>query len=130
MFKQMLIATVVLMVAHGLPAGEEPMANSKTALKEEADSTWRERRLAVGKDVYEHACASCHDEGKDGAPAIGDQSAWVDRSPLWSAVLFEHSKEGYLEMPARGSHMDLTDQQVDAASEYLLSRTFPDLPLD
>jgi cytochrome c5 len=45
-------------------------------------------------------------------------------------VLFEHSKDGYLDMPAKGSHQELTDQAVDAASEYLLSVTYPELPLD
>lgn len=100
------------------------------AVQKEATNTWRERRLAYGKEVYEMACAACHDEGADGAPAIGDRETWSERSPLWSAVLFEHSKNGYLEMPAKGAHLELTDHAIDAASEYLLSVTFPELPLD
>jgi cytochrome c5 len=91
---------------------------------------WRERRLAYGKEIYQQACASCHDEGVDGAPAIGDRYAWSQRSPLWSTVLFEHAKDGYLEMPAKGDRPELTEQAVDAASEYLLSVTFPEMPLD
>ena len=98
--------------------------------QKEAVDSWRERRLEYGKEVYEQACASCHDEGVDGAPAIGDRQAWSERSPLWSAVLFEHSKAGYLKMPGKGDHEELTDRSVDAAGEYLLSVTFPELPLD
>jgi cytochrome c5 len=111
-------------------SGGEPSPTLSKEAQKEASSTWRERRLAYGKEVYEQACASCHDEGTDGTPAIGDREAWSDRSPLWSAVLFEHSKDGYLDMPARGTNQELTDQDVDAAGEYLLSVTFPELPLD
>lgn len=102
----------------------------ESEMSRSANAVWRERRLQLGKDVYQHACASCHDAGINGAPAIGDRQAWSRRSPMWSAVLFEHSRNGYLEMPARGLNGELTDQEVDAASEYLLSKTFPELPLD
>lgn len=96
----------------------------------QAREVWRERRLELGEKVYQHACSSCHDKGVNGAPAIGDREAWLARSPMWSAVLFEHSRNGFMEMPAKGSHEDLTDLEVDAASEYLLSETFPEMPLD
>jgi cytochrome c5 len=105
-------------------------ADLSAAMKNEAQASWRENRLALGKAVYEKTCSACHDDGLDGAPAIGDQQAWSQRSPLWSAVLFEHSKSGYLDMPAKGAHPELSDQEVDAASEYMLSTTFPEMPLD
>lgn len=107
-----------------------PEAKSKEPSQEESSDAWREQRLATGKKAYEQACASCHDEGLDGAPAIGDRETWSNRSPLWSAVLFEHSKTGYLKMPAQGDREDLTDKSVEAAGEYMLSETFPELPLD
>lgn len=91
---------------------------------------WRDRYLALGKDVYEWACAACHDNGDHGAPRIGDRDAWKDRSPLWSAVLLEHAKQGYLDMPARGGHPYLSDRAVTAAGEYLLGQTFPERPAD
>ena len=103
---------------------------SDVAGQGEAADLWEERRLAYGKEIYEQACASCHDEGVEGAPAIGDRNAWSQRSLLWYTVLFEHAKDGYLEMPAKGDRPELTEQAVDAASEYLLSITFPEMPLD
>jgi cytochrome c5 len=108
--------------------GSSPVLDE--AEQKEAVDSWRERRLIYGKEVYEQACASCHDEGVDEAPAIGDRQAWSERSTLWSAVLFEHSKAGYLKMPGKGDHAELTDHSVDAAGEYMLSVTFPELPLD
>lgn len=93
-------------------------------------ASWRERYLLLGKESYQRACATCHDEGIDGAPVIGDRDAWSDRSPLWSAVLAGHAKKGYLNMPARGGHPEFTDREVEAALEYMLGETFPELPLD
>ena len=129
-YRQFITAGLLCIFSCAAWSGEEASPTLSKEAQKEASSTWRERRLAHGKEVYELACASCHDEGTDGAPAIGDREAWSDRSPLWSAVLFEHSKDGYLDMPARGTYQELTDQDVDAAGEYLLSVTFPELPLD
>jgi cytochrome c5 len=110
-------------VAGGMPARDG-------VVTETAKNSWRERRLSYGKSIYESACASCHDQGINGAPAIGDQNEWSKRSPLWLAVLFEHAKVGYLGMPPKGGSSELTDLEVDAAGEYMLSVTFPKLPLD
>lgn len=129
-YRQFITAGLLCIFSCAAWSGEETSPTLSKEAQKEASSTWRERRLAHGKEVYELACASCHDEGTDGAPAIGDREAWSDRSPLWSAVLFEHSKDGYLDMPARGTNQELTDQDIDAAGEYLLSVTFPELPLD
>ena len=79
----------------------------------------------TGQETYNAACASCHDTGLEGAPVIGNLVDWVDRSPLWQAVLMEHAKEGYLEMPAKGGHPELSDRAVSAAVEYMLTSTFP-----
>ena len=94
-----------------------------------ADS-WRARYLALGRETYEMACASCHDEGKDGAPIKGDRDSWSNRSHLWSAVLSEHAKAGYKDMPCKGGQLELSDKAVEAAAEYMLSETFPEKPRD
>lgn len=98
---------------------------------EDAEITsWRERYLEVGKETYAWACAACHESGEHGAPKKGDRDAWAGRSTLWSAVLLEHAKQGYLEMPAKGGHPYLGDRAVQAAGEYMLSETFPEKPVD
>jgi cytochrome c5 len=83
-----------------------------------------------GQRAYERACARCHEQGLDGAPATGDSESWADRSSLWVAVLAEHARVGYLDMPSRGGEPDLTDQEVTAAAEYMLTLTHPDRPAD
>ena len=83
-----------------------------------------------GRQAYLDYCAGCHETGMLGAPIAGDAEYWRGRSTLWQAVLMEHAKEGYLDMPAKGSRPDVPDTTIDAATEYMLSITFPDLPKD
>lgn len=80
--------------------------------------------------AYEHACADCHETGKNGAPRTGDPAAWADRSALWEAVLFEHAKKGYFDMPAHGLDGRFSDEEVAAAAQYMLEITHPDRPRD
>ena len=42
----------------------------------------------------------------------------------------EHAREGYYDMPARGSRPDLSDETVNAAVEHMMKVTFPDRPPD
>lgn len=118
-------AAALLTGAAALPAAECQDVQDDSEIV-----SWRQRYLEIGELHYEWACAACHAEGKDGAPAIGDRDAWSNRSPLWSGVLLEHAKKGYLEMPAKGGHPYLSDRAIEAAGEYMLSKTFPELPRD
>ena len=86
--------------------------------------------VMTGRDAYTQACAECHDEGTDGAPRIWDPDAWVGRSSLWEAVLFEHAEEGFLEMSRRDTDVGISDETVSRAAEYMLEMTHPDRPSD
>ena len=87
-------------------------------------------RMQDGEKVYRAACARCHDAGLDGAPLIGRQQAWAERSDLWEAVLFEHADRGYLSMPAHGGDSRLTGYEVKAAAEFMVQSSFPERPAD
>jgi cytochrome c5 len=106
------------------PAASEPRGDAATG------SPWFAEHFARGRAVYDTHCASCHDPGTGDAPAVGKKEDWDDRSRLWTAVLFEHAKAGYLEMPAKGGTSGLTDKDVTAAAEYMLTVTYPELPVD
>jgi len=106
------------------PAGEEP-APAAPSGSVHAES-WRESRELAGRETYDAACASCHDTGEGGAPVTGNRDAWSDRSDLWTAVLSRHATAGYLDMPEKGGHGELTDDAVSAAVEYMLLKTFPE----
>jgi cytochrome c5 len=109
---------------------QEPSAPVAVAQQSVRAESWRESQLLIGQEVYAAACASCHDQGEGDAPAIGDRDAWSDRSDLWTAVLSGHAQAGYLEMPEKGGHSELTDDNVSAAVEYMLIETFPEKPRD
>jgi cytochrome c5 len=107
---------------------EDPKSPAATAQESVRAESWRENRMLVGQEVYEAACASCHDQGDQGAPAIGNRESWSGRSDLWTAVLAGHATAGYLDMPEKGGHSELTDENVSAAVEYMLLKTFPEMP--
>lgn len=83
-----------------------------------------------GEGAYNEFCAGCHETGMLGAPVAGDAVDWGGRSQLWDAVLLDHAITGYLEMPAKGGRMDLPDDLVKSAAEYMLRMSFPDMPHD
>jgi len=83
-----------------------------------------------GQVAYQQNCAHCHASGKDGAPRTGHAQDWEVRSSLWQAVLMEHAKKGFLDMPARGGKGELPDDVVNAAAQYMLEQTFPDMLKD
>lgn len=83
-----------------------------------------------GKATYLDHCSVCHETGMLGAPIVGDPSSWEKRSHLWQAVLMEHAKTGYLDMPAKGGRHDISDAAAEAATEYMLEATFADMPAD
>ncbi|MFB3125153.1 MAG: cytochrome c5 family protein [Woeseiaceae bacterium] len=113
----------------GAAAGCSPADNANASSGQSTPAATAGDLLA-SRCAYERACAGCHDAGLNGAPAVGDQEAWADRASLWVAVLEEQAKEGYLDMPARGGDPALSAGEVAATTEYMLSLTHPDRPVD
>lgn len=116
---------VVLLLAVGC----ERSATDPAAVDEPAELVEQTSSFS-GAEAYRQACARCHDEGLDGAPRTDDAEAWAGRSWLWEAVLFEHAKNGYNNMPPKGGYASLPDDLVEKAAEYMLSRTSKVPPSD
>lgn len=78
-----------------------------------------------GKSVFNKTCAMCHAVGAAGAPKPGDQADWAPRIAQGMDVLYKHSIEGYTGakgvMPARGGAATLTDDEVKAGVDYMVS---------
>jgi len=81
---------------------------------------------ADGKGTYEKACAACHAAGVAGAPKFGDHAAWKDRIAQGNAKLYEHALKGFQGkkgfMPAKGGNASLSDADVKAAVDYMVSK--------
>jgi cytochrome c5 len=127
MLRTGLLALVVAFLC-GCENNAEPQASSD--LTEESRSAEQEDSALLGYEVYQEFCASCHDAGKEDTPVTGNPADWNDRSELWMAVLAEHVEAGYLSMPAKGGHPELTDLGVKMAVEHMMLRTFPEKTRD
>ena len=79
----------------------------------------------AGEKTYKMACFACHGTGAAGAPKLADKAAWQDRIAQGSAKLHEHAIKGYKGktgyMPPKGGRMDISDDDVKAAVDYMVS---------
>jgi cytochrome c5 len=77
---------------------------------------------ATGKEVFDQTCAACHASGAAGAPKVGDKAAWAPRIATGVAALQNSALKGKGVMPAKGGNGALSDADVAAAVEYLVSQ--------
>jgi cytochrome c5 len=82
-----------------------------------------------GEAVYKKACTTCHATGLAGAPKLGDAADWGPRIAQGEALLFEHAIKGFTGkkgmMPAKGGFLNLSDDEVRAAVEYMTTASAP-----
>lgn len=80
--------------------------------------------LETGKTIYNQKCVACHGTGATGAPKLDDES-WSERNAQGIDVLYEHAIKGFQGakgyMPAKGGFMGLSDDEVKAAVDYMVS---------
>lgn len=85
--------------------------------------------LATGEGVFKQVCHACHGMGVAGAPKLGDREQWKKRLDQGSEKLLQHALEGFTgshgTMPPRGGKPDLSDAEMKAAVDYMLSKLPP-----
>jgi len=74
-----------------------------------------------GRAIVQMQCSRCHASGEMGAPRIGDRKAWIDRAHLGIDRLVDSAIRGHGAMPARGGMAMLTDPEIRAAVNYMVS---------
>ncbi|MDQ2915903.1 MAG: c-type cytochrome [Pseudomonadota bacterium] len=77
--------------------------------------------VANGKAVYDETCHVCHATGLAGSPKLGDKAAWAPRIATGIETLHKAAINGLNAMPPRGGNASLTDAQVKAAVDYMVS---------
>ena len=75
------------------------------------------------KLIYDRVCYKCHRGGTLGAPPAGNKQAWTPRVKNGIGSLYQSALNGKNDMPPRGGKEDLTDEEVKAAVNHLLSLT-------
>ncbi|MCG7498869.1 cytochrome c5 family protein [Vibrio sp. Of7-15] len=88
-------------------AGSEPVSNEPKGPR-------------TGAQVYGTFCIACHGAGVAGAPKSGDADAWAPRIAQGNDVLKDHAINGFNAMPAKGSCMDCSDDEIVAAIEHMI----------
>jgi cytochrome c5 len=81
----------------------------------------------TGPQVYNSACIACHGSGVGGAPIVGDAAQWSERIAQGMETLSRHAIEGYTGtagyMPPKGGRLDLSDDEVISAVEYMANES-------
>ena len=104
-----------------LPGEETASAAPKV---DEAPAAEPVETALSGPQVYNEACLMCHGSGIGGAPVLSDATSWEARIAQGTDVLYQHAIEGFTGdsgfMPPKGARMDLSDDDVRAAVDYMI----------
>lgn len=107
-------------------AADETVAEAASAVTPAAGGAATEADLAQGKTIYEGKCQACHATGAAGAPKNGDKANWAPRIAQGNDLLYQHAIEGFKGavgyMPPKGGFTALTDDEVKAAVDYMVSQ--------
>ncbi|MGP9765184.1 c-type cytochrome [Halomonas sp. AOP13-D3-9] len=106
-------------------ATEEVMASNDDAASEEDAAASEE--ASGGSDLDGEAlyassgCVACHASGVAGSPMLGDSEAWAARLEKGADELYASAINGIGAMPAKGGNPNLSDEEVMAVVDYMMS---------
>ncbi|HJW02315.1 MAG TPA: c-type cytochrome [Azospira sp.] len=72
--------------------------------------------------IYGSVCVACHGSGAAGAPKAGDKAAWAPRIAQGKEALYKSALNGKNAMPPRGGMSSLSDAEVKATVDFLVSK--------
>ena len=78
---------------------------------------------AEGKAVYDQTCVACHMQSVAGSPKLGDKPAWAPRIDTGMDSLVQSVLRGKGAMPPKGGNASLSEAQVRAAVEFMVSQS-------
>lgn len=77
--------------------------------------------LKTGEQVYQAACAACHNNGAAGAPKLADAGAWAARIKTGYDTLLNSALKGKGAMGAQGGG-DYSDVEIGRAVVYMANQ--------
>jgi cytochrome c5 len=78
--------------------------------------------LKTGEQVYQLACAACHNAGAAGAPRLGDTAAWTPRIATGYEALLNSALKGKGAMAAQGGG-DYSDLEIARSVVHLVNQS-------
>lgn len=82
-------------------------------------------KTATGEKIYNTYCVACHATGVANAPKLGDKSAWQPRiaaEKTTAGGFLATVKKGKTAMPPMGMCSNCSDEDLQAAINYLLEK--------
>ena len=76
-----------------------------------------------GKAVYDKGCFACHAQSVAGSPRLGDKAAWGPRIQQGMDTLVQSVLKGKGAMPPKGGNPALTDAEIRAAVDFMVSQS-------
>jgi cytochrome c5 len=120
-----LTACLGLTLALGCGGGEKPAETATPEVTAAAGPAFPVN-LENGKRVYDKACFACHMTGVSGAAPLTDKVRWEAQAAKGMPTLHKHVIEGFTgtfgTLPAKGTCMDCTDQDLYDAIHYMLGQ--------
>lgn len=101
--------------------GEEQVAEAPAADETDTADASGGAEDSVGKQVVSQVCAVCHGTGMMNSPKVGNADDWAPRLEKGMDTLYDHAINGFNMMPARGGNPKLSDDEVKAAVDYMVS---------
>ncbi len=109
------------------PSEPAPVAATTTVAVPSAPTAEKPQAAISGENVYNSACMACHSLGIAGAPKVGDAAQWTARIESGMDALYSNAINGYQGaagvMPAKGGRIDLSDEAVRAAVDYMVNQS-------
>lgn len=106
--------------------GKAALADAQAAAAKAAAAQVAYGGTTDGKTIFGNLCQTCHENAATGAPVLSDKAAWAPRVAEGLDTLVKHATEGFTGkkgvMPARGGNPSLTDAQVKATVEWMVSQ--------
>ena len=122
--------TSVLGIGVAILIGQISMPDDEVSTEEPALGEVMQQPLETmmaGPEVYNDACLICHGAGIGGAPVTGTIEVRLSKIDQGNETLYQHAIEGYQGdagyMPPKGARMDLSDDEVRAAVDYMVSQS-------
>ena len=94
------------------PIGKHYVAGESSAAEESSGPR-------SGEQVYNKYCTACHTSGVMGAPKINNAADWEDRLAQGMDTVLQHAVEGYNAMPPKGTCSDCSEEEIQAAIDYM-----------
>ena len=110
-------------------AAEDSVAEAPATESPAAETSAAETGSDVGQTVYKGLCFNCHGVAAMATmiPQTGDAAAWASRIEQGIETLYDHAINGFTGkmgmMPAKGSNPGLSDDEVKAAVDYIVSQS-------